>query len=95
MKLHVVVFISSPGHIRDPNNQVLVVKNLRICVNNIVTTPNTATAALSPAQKRFLNEVVLSCQPQESAVGSVIATGEYNLNFSGKSSLITNTMVIK
>ncbi|XP_016897779.1 trafficking protein particle complex subunit 8 isoform X2 [Cynoglossus semilaevis] len=74
--------LTSEGHIRDPNNQVLVVKNLRICVNNIVTTPNTATAALSPAQKRFLNEVVLSCQPQESAVGSVIATGEYNLNFS-------------
>lgn len=79
-----MLFLSSLGHIRDPNNQVQVVKNLRICVNNVVTSPNTASAALSPAQRQLLNEVVLSCQPQEGAVTTVITAGEYNLNFSGK-----------
>ncbi|XP_039983862.1 trafficking protein particle complex subunit 8 isoform X2 [Xiphias gladius] len=74
--------LTSEGHIRDPNNQVQVVKNLRICVNNVVTSPNTASAALSPAQRQLLNEVVLSCQPQEGAVTTVITAGEYNLNFS-------------
>ena len=79
-------FSSDPslGHIRDPNNQVQVVKNLRICVNNVVTSPNPASAALSPAQCRLLNEVVLSCQPQEGAVNNVITAGDYDLNFSGK-----------
>ncbi|TMS20849.1 trafficking protein particle complex subunit 8 isoform X1 [Larimichthys crocea] len=74
--------LTSEGHIRDPNNQVLVVKNLRICVNNVVTTPNTASSALSPAQCRLLNEVVLSCQPQEGSVNNVLTTGDYQLNFS-------------
>lgn len=59
-------------------------KNLRICVNNVVTTPNTASSALSPAQCRLLNEVVLSCQPQEGSVNNVLTTGDYQLNFSGK-----------
>lgn len=79
-----VLFLSSLGHIRDPNNQVQAVKNLRICVNNVVTSPNTVSAALSPAQRRLLNEVVLSCQPQEGAVTSVITAGDYDLNFSGE-----------
>uniref|UniRef100_A0A3B4U4U7 Trafficking protein particle complex subunit 8 n=1 Tax=Seriola dumerili TaxID=41447 RepID=A0A3B4U4U7_SERDU len=74
--------LTSEGHIRDPNNQVQVVKNLRICVNNVVTSPNATSAALSPAQRRLLNEVVLSCQPQEGAVTSVITAGDYDLNFS-------------
>ncbi|XP_070816487.1 trafficking protein particle complex subunit 8 [Chaetodon trifascialis] len=74
--------LTSEGHIRDPNNQVQVVKNLRICVNNVVTSPNTASAALSPTQCHLLNEVVLSCQPQESAVTSVITAGDYDLSFS-------------
>ncbi|XP_076583417.1 trafficking protein particle complex subunit 8 isoform X2 [Chaetodon auriga] len=74
--------LTSEGHIRDPNNQVQVVKNLRICVNNVVTSPNTASAALSPTQCRLLNEVVLSCQPQESAVTNMITAGDYDLNFS-------------
>uniref|UniRef100_A0A665T8B7 Trafficking protein particle complex 8 n=1 Tax=Echeneis naucrates TaxID=173247 RepID=A0A665T8B7_ECHNA len=73
--------LTSEGHIRDPNNQLQVVKNLRICVNNVMTNPNTASAALSPAQRRLLNEVVLSCQPQEGAVTNVITAGDYNLNF--------------
>uniref|UniRef100_A0A665T8A0 Trafficking protein particle complex 8 n=1 Tax=Echeneis naucrates TaxID=173247 RepID=A0A665T8A0_ECHNA len=77
--------LTSEGHIRDPNNQLQVVKNLRICVNNVMTNPNTASAALSPAQRRLLNEVVLSCQPQEGAVTNVITAGDYNLNFNDHS----------
>ena len=76
-------FLFSLGHIRDPNNQVQVVKNLRICVNNVVTSPNTASAAFCPDQLQLLNEVVLSCQPQEGAVTNVITAGDYDLNFSG------------
>ncbi|TNN77946.1 Trafficking protein particle complex subunit 8 [Liparis tanakae] len=71
--------LTSEGHIRDPNNQVQVVKNLRICVNNVVTSPNTT---FSPAQRRVLNEVVLSCQPQEGAATNVITAGDGDLNFS-------------
>ncbi|XP_068563858.1 trafficking protein particle complex subunit 8 isoform X2 [Cebidichthys violaceus] len=74
--------LTSEGHIRDPNNQVQVVKNLRICVNNVVTSPIPASAAFSPAQRRLLNEVVLSCQPQEGAATNVITAGDYDLNFS-------------
>ncbi|XP_019936665.2 trafficking protein particle complex subunit 8 isoform X1 [Paralichthys olivaceus] len=77
--------LTSEGHIRDPNNQVQVVKNLRICVNNVVTSPNTASAALSPTQHRLLNEVVLACQPQEGAVTNAITAGDYDLNFSDHS----------
>ncbi|KAM9383796.1 trafficking protein particle complex subunit 8 isoform 4-T4 [Pholidichthys leucotaenia] len=77
--------LTSEGHIRDPNNQVQVVKNLRICVNNVVTSPSSASTSLSPAQRRLLNEVVLSCQPQEGAVTSVTTAGNYELNFSDDS----------
>ncbi|XP_041647295.1 trafficking protein particle complex subunit 8 [Cheilinus undulatus] len=74
--------LTSEGHIRDPNNQMQVVKNLRICVNNVSTSLSTASAALTPAQRQMLNEVVLSCQPQEGALTNVITAGDYNLNFS-------------
>ncbi|XP_075997687.1 trafficking protein particle complex subunit 8 isoform X2 [Genypterus blacodes] len=73
--------LTSEGHIRDPNNQVQPVKNLRICVNNVVASPTAASGALSPAQRRQLNEVVLSCQPQEGVVANVITAGDYDLNF--------------
>ncbi|XP_037325168.2 trafficking protein particle complex subunit 8 isoform X1 [Pungitius pungitius] len=73
--------LTSEGHIRDPNNQVQVVKNLRICVNNVVTSPNAASAA----QRRLLNEVVSLCQPQEGAATNVITAGDYDLNFSDHS----------
>uniref|UniRef100_A0A7N6B0E5 Trafficking protein particle complex 8 n=1 Tax=Anabas testudineus TaxID=64144 RepID=A0A7N6B0E5_ANATE len=81
--------LTSEGHIRDPNNQVQVVKNLRICVNNMMICPNTVSGALSATQRRLLNEVVLSCQPQEGALSSVITAGDYNLNFSGKDYSLT------
>ncbi|XP_074524565.1 trafficking protein particle complex subunit 8 isoform X2 [Halichoeres trimaculatus] len=74
--------LTSEGHIRDPNNQMQAVKNLRICVNNVSTSLNAASAPLSPAQCRMLNEVVLSCQPQEGALTNVITAGDYDLNFS-------------
>uniref|UniRef100_A0A7N5ZQZ1 Trafficking protein particle complex 8 n=1 Tax=Anabas testudineus TaxID=64144 RepID=A0A7N5ZQZ1_ANATE len=83
--------LTSEGHIRDPNNQVQVVKNLRICVNNMMICPNTVSGALSATQRRLLNEVVLSCQPQEGALSSVITAGDYNLNFSGKDYSLTAT----
>lgn len=59
-------------------------KNLRISVNNLMTSPNAVSGALSAAQRRLLNEVVLSCQAQEGAVSSVVTAGDYQLNFSGK-----------
>uniref|UniRef100_A0A671Y481 Trafficking protein particle complex subunit 8 n=1 Tax=Sparus aurata TaxID=8175 RepID=A0A671Y481_SPAAU len=74
--------LTSEGHMRDPNNQVQVVKNLRIFVNNVVTSPNRPPTALSHAQSKILNEVVLSCQPQEGVVNNVVTAGDYDLNFS-------------
>ncbi|XP_061894359.1 trafficking protein particle complex subunit 8 isoform X2 [Entelurus aequoreus] len=73
--------ITSEGHIRDPNNQLQVVKNLRICVNNVVTSASTPSGNLSPARRRRLNEVVLSCQPQEGAVSATVTAGDYDLSF--------------
>uniref|UniRef100_A0A3Q2PLD4 Trafficking protein particle complex subunit 8 n=1 Tax=Fundulus heteroclitus TaxID=8078 RepID=A0A3Q2PLD4_FUNHE len=72
----------SLGHIRDPNNQLQTVKNLRICVNNVVTSPSTSSAALGTSQNRLLSEVVFSCQPQEGVQSTVMRTGDYNLNLS-------------
>uniref|UniRef100_A0A3Q0QRI6 Trafficking protein particle complex subunit 8 n=1 Tax=Amphilophus citrinellus TaxID=61819 RepID=A0A3Q0QRI6_AMPCI len=74
--------LTSEGHIRDPNNQVQVVKNLRIRVNNVVSSPTTASTTLSPAQRQLLSDVVLSCQPQEGALTNLIMAGDYELNFS-------------
>ncbi|XP_013872892.1 trafficking protein particle complex subunit 8 [Austrofundulus limnaeus] len=74
--------LTSEGLIRDPNNQLQTVKNLRICVNNLVTSPIPTSGSMSPAQYRMLNEVVLSFQPQEGAQATVIKTGDYSLNLS-------------
>lgn len=71
---------SLTGHIRDPNNQLHVVKNLRICINNVTSSSSTPSAALSPAQSRILGQVVSSCQPQEGGVGGVITAGGYQLS---------------
>lgn len=72
------------GHIRDPNNQLQTVKNLRICVNAVTTNPVSSPAVLSPAQYRQLGEVVSSCQPLEGAAATSFKTGDYNLNLSGE-----------
>uniref|UniRef100_A0A8C6PRM7 Trafficking protein particle complex subunit 8 n=1 Tax=Nothobranchius furzeri TaxID=105023 RepID=A0A8C6PRM7_NOTFU len=74
--------LTSEGHIRDPNNQLQTVKNLRVCVNNLVTSLQTPSASVSPAQYRLLSEVVLSFQPQEGAQTSAVKTGDYSLNLS-------------
>uniref|UniRef100_A0A7N8WN28 Trafficking protein particle complex 8 n=1 Tax=Mastacembelus armatus TaxID=205130 RepID=A0A7N8WN28_9TELE len=73
--------LTSEGHIRDPNNQVQTVKNLRICVNKLVASQNTTSAVLGPTQRQLLSEVVLSCQPQDGAVTNMITVGGYQLNF--------------
>ncbi|XP_043984891.1 trafficking protein particle complex subunit 8 [Gambusia affinis] len=71
--------LTSEGHIRDPNNQLQTVKNLRICVSNMVTSPS-PSASLGSSQNRHLSEVVFSCQPQEAAQATALRTGDYHLN---------------
>ncbi|KAL1022685.1 hypothetical protein UPYG_G00031010 [Umbra pygmaea] len=78
--------LTSEGHMRDPNNQLQVVKNLRISVNNIVTRSSVpASGSPSPAQRRLLTEVVSTCQPAEGGVANVITAGDYDLNISDRS----------
>ncbi|KAM4688318.1 trafficking protein particle complex subunit 8 isoform 2-T3 [Discoglossus pictus] len=72
--------LSTEGHMRDPNNQLHVIKNLKITVNNIVTQ--------SPQQgaiRKVLNDVVSSSQPAEGLVPNVITAGDYDLNISDRS----------
>lgn len=64
---------------RDPNNQLHVIKNLKIAVNNIVTQP-----PLQAAIRKLLNDVVASNQPAEGLAPNVITAGDYDLNISGK-----------
>uniref|UniRef100_A0A8C7SVZ6 Trafficking protein particle complex 8 n=1 Tax=Oncorhynchus mykiss TaxID=8022 RepID=A0A8C7SVZ6_ONCMY len=78
--------LTSEGHMRDSNNQVQVVKNLRISVNNVVTRPSVPTSGVhSPAQRRLLSEVVSASQPAEGGVANVITAGDYDLNISDRS----------
>uniref|UniRef100_A0A673VY13 Trafficking protein particle complex subunit 8 n=1 Tax=Salmo trutta TaxID=8032 RepID=A0A673VY13_SALTR len=78
--------LTSEGHMRDPNNQVQVVKNLRISVNNVVTRPSVpASGVPGHAHRRLLSEVVLTCQPAEGGVANVITAGDYDLNISDRS----------
>ncbi|XP_039610360.1 trafficking protein particle complex subunit 8 isoform X1 [Polypterus senegalus] len=72
--------LTSEGHMRDPNNQVQVIKNLKISVTNIVT-----QAPQPAAIRKVLNEVVLLCQPAEGLVANVITAGDYDLNISDRS----------
>uniref|UniRef100_A0A3Q2XN36 Trafficking protein particle complex subunit 8 n=1 Tax=Hippocampus comes TaxID=109280 RepID=A0A3Q2XN36_HIPCM len=75
--------LTSEGHLRDPNNQLQVVKNFRICVTKVVpgASPQPSGTALSPGQRRRLNQVVLSCQPLEGALSTAVAAGDYDLSF--------------
>ncbi|CAB1332152.1 unnamed protein product [Coregonus sp. 'balchen'] len=78
--------LTSEGHMRDPNNQVQVVKNLRISVNNVVTRPSVPASGIpGHAQRRLLSEVVSTCQPAEGGVSNVITAGDYDLNISDRS----------
>ncbi|KAG9478979.1 hypothetical protein GDO78_012579 [Eleutherodactylus coqui] len=69
--------LSTEVHMRDPNNQLHVIKNLKISVNNIVTQP-----PLQAAIRKLLNDVVASNQPAEGLVPNVITAGDYDLNIS-------------
>uniref|UniRef100_A0A8C9U8G6 Trafficking protein particle complex subunit 8 n=1 Tax=Scleropages formosus TaxID=113540 RepID=A0A8C9U8G6_SCLFO len=69
--------LTSEGHLRDPSNQIQVVKNLKICVSNIVTEPPQQVVT-----RRLLSEVVSASQPAESSVANVITAGDYDLNIS-------------
>lgn len=82
---HGVSSVSFPtGHIRDPNNQLHVVKNLRICVSSVTSGSSAPSATLSPAQGRVLGDVVSSCQLHEGALTSAITAGDYDLSVSGR-----------
>ncbi|MGH0149950.1 UNVERIFIED_CONTAM: hypothetical protein FKN15_016344 [Acipenser sinensis] len=70
--------LTSEGHMRDPNNQIQVIKNLKIHVSNIVTQPPQPAAI-----RKMLSEVVSVSQPVEGLVANVITAGDYDLNISG------------
>ncbi|RXM29241.1 Trafficking protein particle complex subunit 8 [Acipenser ruthenus] len=69
--------LTSEGHMRDPNNQIQVIKNLKIHVSNIVTQPPQPAAI-----RKMLSEVVSVSQPAEGLVANVITAGDYDLNIS-------------
>ncbi|XP_052391021.1 trafficking protein particle complex subunit 8 isoform X3 [Carassius gibelio] len=71
--------LTSDGHLRDPNNQVVVVKGLRISVTGINTQP-----PQSPELHRLLSQTVSVCQPPEGSPASVITAGDYDLNISDR-----------
>ncbi|XP_018410817.1 PREDICTED: trafficking protein particle complex subunit 8 isoform X2 [Nanorana parkeri] len=73
--------LSTEVHMRDPNNQLQVIKNLKIAVNNIVTQP-----PLQAAVRKLLGDVVLSSQPADGLVPNVITAGDYDLNISASTS---------
>uniref|UniRef100_A0A8D1I323 Trafficking protein particle complex subunit 8 n=1 Tax=Sus scrofa TaxID=9823 RepID=A0A8D1I323_PIG len=69
--------LTSEVHMRDPNNQLHVIKNLKIAVSNIITQPPQPGAI-----RKLLNDVVSSSQPAEGLVANVITAGDYDLNIS-------------
>lgn len=71
--------LTSEGHLRDPNNQVVVVKGLRISVTGINTRP-----PQTPELQRLLSQAVTVCQPPEGSPANVVSAGDYDLNISGK-----------
>nr|XP_056710150.1 trafficking protein particle complex subunit 8 isoform X6 [Euleptes europaea] len=69
--------LTSEVHMRDPNNQLHIIKNLKIAVNNIVT-----QSPQPGAIRKLLNDVVTISQPAEGLVANVITAGDYDLNIS-------------
>ncbi|XP_028592919.2 trafficking protein particle complex subunit 8 isoform X3 [Podarcis muralis] len=69
--------LTSEVHMRDPNNQLHIIKNLKIAVNNIITQPPQQGAI-----RKLLNDVVTVSQPAEGLVANVITAGDYDLNIS-------------
>ncbi|XP_074057158.1 trafficking protein particle complex subunit 8 isoform X2 [Macrotis lagotis] len=72
--------LTSEVHMRDPNNQLHIIKNLKISVSNIVTQP-----PLPGAIRKHLSDVVSISQPAEGLVANVITAGDYDLNISDRS----------
>ncbi|XP_077208643.1 trafficking protein particle complex subunit 8 isoform X6 [Paroedura picta] len=72
--------LTSEVHMRDPNNQLHIIKNLKIAVNNIITQPPQPGAI-----RKLLNDVVTVSQPAEGLVANVITAGDYDLNISDRS----------
>ncbi|XP_026147080.1 trafficking protein particle complex subunit 8-like isoform X1 [Carassius auratus] len=71
--------LTSEGHLRDPNNQVVVVKGLRISVTGINTRP-----PQTPEMHRLLSQMVSVCQPPEGSPANVITAGDYDINISDR-----------
>ncbi|XP_061453851.1 trafficking protein particle complex subunit 8 isoform X5 [Rhineura floridana] len=69
--------LTSEVHMRDPNNQLHIIKNLKIAVNNIITQPPQQGAI-----RKLLHDVVTVSQPAEGLVANVITAGDYDLNIS-------------
>ncbi|XP_069778658.1 trafficking protein particle complex subunit 8 isoform X2 [Narcine bancroftii] len=69
--------LTSEVHMRDPNNQSHVIKNLRINVTSIVTQPPQQATI-----RKLLSEVVAASQPAEGLVANVITAGDYDFNIS-------------
>ncbi|XP_057554408.1 trafficking protein particle complex subunit 8 isoform X5 [Hippopotamus amphibius kiboko] len=69
--------LTSEVHMRDPNNQLHVIKNLKIAVSNIITQPPQPGVI-----RKLLNDVVFGSQPAEGLVANVITAGDYDLNIS-------------
>ncbi|XP_054840350.1 trafficking protein particle complex subunit 8 isoform X8 [Eublepharis macularius] len=72
--------LTSEVHMRDPNNQLHIIKNLKIAVNNIITQPSQPGAI-----RKLLSDVVTVSQPAEGLVANVITAGDYDLNISDRS----------
>ncbi|KAG9282782.1 trafficking protein particle complex subunit 8 isoform X1 [Astyanax mexicanus] len=72
--------LPSEGHLRDPNNQVVVVKGLRISVTGVNTRPPN-----SGEVRKVLSQAVSGCQPPEGLPANVITAGDYDLNISDRS----------
>ncbi|KAL7888142.1 hypothetical protein AOLI_G00031160 [Acnodon oligacanthus] len=72
--------LTSEGHLRDPNNQVVVVKGLRISVTGVNTRPPN-----SGEVRKLLSQAVSACQPPEGLPANVITAGDYDLNISDRS----------
>ncbi|XP_036275711.1 trafficking protein particle complex subunit 8 isoform X5 [Pipistrellus kuhlii] len=69
--------LTSEVHMRDPNNQLHIIKNLKIAVSNIITQPPQPGAI-----RKLLSDVVSSCQPADGLVANVFTAGDYDLNIS-------------
>uniref|UniRef100_G1PRH5 Trafficking protein particle complex subunit 8 n=1 Tax=Myotis lucifugus TaxID=59463 RepID=G1PRH5_MYOLU len=68
---------SEEVHMRDPNNQPHIIKNLKIAVSNIITQPPQPGAI-----RKLLSDVVSGSQPADGLVANVITAGDYDLNIS-------------